>query len=161
MSDQQIKAEPLSDPERQWLIDQRAICTGLVGHLLNRDSDVIPSITDLHEAFDVWLDQFMQGTRKRKLFSKKPREIEPNSIALSFGVVFGDHIAAATLLDWMIVTDAYGTDMMLYAPGQDGQYTDIINAPMNMVAKRIESRTTGWLEPAYNAVVEELRNMTR
>ncbi|MEX0876599.1 MAG: DUF3806 domain-containing protein [Phycisphaerales bacterium] len=161
MSEQQIKAEPLSDAERQWLVDQRLICTGLVGQLLNRKCEPKPTVGDLHEAFDVWLEQFMQGTKKRKLFSKKFPVIEPNSIALSFGVVFGDHIAAATPLEWMIVTDAYGTDMMLYAPGVDGKYTDIINAPMNMVAKRIESRTTGWLEPTYNAVIEELASMTR
>ncbi len=161
MNEQNIKAEPLSDTERQWLVDQRAICANLVRNLLNRDASTVPTIRDLHEAFDVWLDQFVQGTRKRKLFAKKSPEIEPNSIALSFGVVFGDHIAADTFLEWMIVTDAYGTDMMLYAPGQDGKYTDIINAPMNMVAKRIESRTTGWLEPTYSAVVEELRSMTQ
>lgn len=103
----------------------------------------------------------MKSTGKRKLFSKKPHAIEPNSIALSFGVVFGDHIAAAVSLDWMIVTDAYGTDMMLYAPGEDEKYTDIISAPMNMVAKRIESRTAGWLEPTYTAVVEQLQGMYR
>jgi len=161
MSDQEIKAESLTDAERQWQVDQRSICASLVSQLLNKGEEPLPTIRDLHEAFDVWLVQFMQGTRKRKLFSKKPRAIEPNTIALSFGVVFGDHIAAATSLDWMIVTDAYGTDMMLYAPGQDGKYTDVTNAPMNMVAKRIESQSSGWLEPTYNAVIEDLQNMTR
>lgn len=161
MSEQSIKAESLTEAEQQWLFDQRAICANLVRELLNRDAATDPTIRDLHEAFDVWLDQFVKSTGKRKLFSKKPHAIEPNSIALSFGVVFGDHIAAAVSLDWMIVTDAYGTDMMLYAPGEDEKYTDIISAPMNMVAKRIESRTAGWLEPTYTAVVEQLQGMYR
>lgn len=161
MSEQQINAEPLSNAERIWLNEQRAACSKFVNQLLERDAGPIPAITDLHHAFDVWLDQFVQSTDKRKLFSKKPRVIDPNSIALSFGEVFGDHIAATTPLDWMIVTDAYGTDIMLYAPGEDGKYSDIINAPMNMVAKRIESRTPGWLEPTYAAVVEQLQSMDR
>ncbi|MHA7814228.1 MAG: DUF3806 domain-containing protein [Phycisphaerales bacterium] len=161
MSDQQIQAEPLSHAERNWINEQRAACLNFVNQLLERDAEPTPSIPDLHHAFDVWLDQFVKSTAKRKLFSKKPHAIDPNAIALSFGVVFGDHLAEATSLDWMIVTDAYGTDMMLYAPGEVGKYTDVINAPMNMVAKRIESRTRDWLEPTFNAVVEELRSMAR
>lgn len=161
MSEQQIQAEPLSNAERIWLDEQRAACSKFVNQLLERDAGTIPAIPDLHHSFDVWLDQFAQSTTKRKLFSRKPRVIDPNAIALSFGVVFGDHISAATSLDWMIVTDAYGTDMMLYAPGKDEKYSDIINAPMNMVAKRIESRTAGWIEPTYAAVVEQLQNMIR
>ena len=161
MSEQQIKADPLSNAEREWIDDQRAACSKFVSELIKRDVGPTPAIPELHSAFDTWLHQFVQSTGKRKLFSKKPHVIDPNSIALSFGVVLGDHIAAATPLDWMIVTDAYGTDMMLYAPGEDGKYSDIINAPMNMVAKRIENRTRDWLEPTFNAVVQELRSMAR
>lgn len=161
MSDQLIQAEPLSQAERNWINEQRAACSNFVNQLLERDAEPKPSIPDLHHAFDVWLDQFVKSTAKRKLFSKKPRAIDPNAIALSFGVALGDHIAAVTPLEWMIVTDAYGTDMMLYAPGEVGKYTDIINAPMNMVAKRIENRTSGWLEPTYSATVQELTDMTQ
>lgn len=161
MSEQQIQADPLSNAERIWLDEQRTACSKFVNQLLERDTETTPAITDLHHAFDIWLDQFVQSTVKRKLFSKNPRAIDPNSIALSFGVVFGDHMAGATSLDWMIVTDAYGTDMMLYAPGKEEKYSDIINAPINMVAKRIENRTRDWLEPTFNAVIEELQTMTR
>lgn len=160
MSAESIKAEPLTDGELHWLTEQRATCALLVDQLLKRSGQTVPTVTDLHHAYDVWLTHFISPTRKRSWFTKKSPPIDPNSIALSLGVVLGDHIAAETLLEWMIVTDSYGTDLMLYAPGQESMHTDITTAPINMVAKRIESRTSDWITTAYNAVCDELQRMT-
>ncbi len=161
MSNTDIKAEELSEAELQWLNDQRVLCAQLVSHTLGYAIIKTPSVEELHQAFDRWIDLFIRSaSKKRRLFSKKSNPTDPNTIALCFGVVFGDHIRAKTLLEWKIVTDDYGTDMMLYTPGKAGKYSDIINAPINMVAKRIESREFGWLKPAFEQTTQKLNEIS-
>jgi len=160
MSNTNIKAENLTEAEHQWIAQQRNTCLQLVSLYLNQPLFEAPSIAELHQAFDNWLELFIRSTSKRRLFSKKITVADPNDIALSFGVAFGDHIQATTTLEWKIVTDDYGTDMMLFAAGVKGEYTDIINAPISMISKRIEHREHGWLRPTFEQLIEQLNEMS-
>ena len=159
MTTPNIQAEALSEAESIWLKEQRETCQLIVSQLIPQYANDRPTVPDLHQAFDLWLDQFNRSQKKR-LFSKKPDAIDPNTIALCFGVVLGDHLIASTPLEWKIVTDEFGTDLMLYALGSAEQHSDIVTSPVSMVAKRIENRESNWLKPTFEDLTNDIRNMT-
>lgn len=161
MSGTQIQANDLPPAFRAQLDEDRAVCAELVTLLLNRPATNPPSIRQLHEAYDVWLVFNERKQKHFQLFKKRNQSIQPEAIALSFGAVMGDHIIAATRsLEWKLVTDSYGTSVALFAAGLKGYYTDIINDPQGMVMKRIMANTSGWLEPTYNATVDQIMKWT-
>lgn len=159
MSTRKITPDNLSDKELLWLQTQRGLACELVNKFSNQVPSEHPTIEQLHLAYDIYLEHFLKPPRKG-LLRKKSLIIDPNAFVLSVGVAFGDCIAAKTVLEWKIVTDQYGTDMMLFAPGIAGKYTDIVNAPISMIAKRIESRESDWLAPTFDSLINQLNEMS-
>jgi len=160
MSDSGIQAKDLSREDEQELDEFRERCQDWVALLLDRPIGRSPSIQQLHEAFDRWVD-YHNAMSKRSFFRKKKEPaISPDIVAISLGTVLGDHIINATPLEWKLVTDSYGTCKRLYATGSFGEYAHIILDPHSMAMKRAVNKSHGWLEPTFHASVEHVLRAT-
>ena len=161
MTSTQIKAEDLPPDLLEQLNKDRVTCAELVTLILNRQATSPPSIQQLHNAFDLWIEYHSRKQKRFKLLSKKDPPIPPEAIALTFGAVLGEHIIAATrLLEWKLVTDSYGTSVALFASGIEGKYTDIITDPQGMMMKRIQSKQLGCIEPTFSDLVDQILEWT-
>jgi len=158
MSNKKITKDALTDKELSWLQLQRGLACELVKIFYNPAFIEPVVIEQLHGTYDAYLKHFLNPPRKGFL-RKKSLTIDPNAFVLSIGVALGDCIVAQTTLEWMIITDDYGTDMGLYAAGKPDQYSDIVTHPMNMVAKRLENRTSGWIIDTYSSLLAEIQRM--
>lgn len=159
MSTQKITTEDLSDAELAWLNEQREFCTQLIPQYVSQIGPEIITVSNLHHAFDNWLQQFIRSLEKKRLFSKKVVVTDPNTVALTFGVAFGDCVTKKTGLVWKIVTDEFGTGLMLFAPGHPEGHSDIVTAPIEMVSKRIERQESSWLEPTFKDLTTDINRM--
>lgn len=71
----------------------------------------------------------------------------------SLGVAFGDALAQQLEMEWVQVTDEYGTDPALRLPG-----TSVISFPLTSISKRIERGefvdVYELFESAYRTIIE-------
>ena len=67
---------------------------------------------------------------------------DPNPVINALGLALGKYLVDRLELSWKVVTDEYGTEIAIH-----GQPGDIFIFPTNLVAKRFESRTTGFFVP--------------
>jgi len=158
MSNQSISVDNLSEKEVEWLALQRGLARELVGIFTECVCEDPPTVEDLEITFNKYMAHFLYPPRKG-LLRKKNLIIDPNAFVLSIGTALGDCIVANTMLEWIVITDEFGTDIGLYAPGVAGQYSDIVTHPMNLTAKRFESRTTNWMEDVYTSLIDEIQRM--
>ena len=81
--------------------------------------------------------------------------VEPNDLVNALGLAFGQLLVDTLAFEWVVATDADGTELAVRAqPG------DLLVYPANAVAKRVERREVGFFQPFYREVrghVEELR----
>src|SRR4051794_15252064 len=77
-----------------------------------------------------------------------PQGVEdPNDLINAVGLAFGQRLVDDLGLRWVVVSDEFGTELATHAaPG------DLLVFPANLVAKRWESRETGFLRPVYDGV---------
>ena len=73
-----------------------------------------------------------------------------NAMVNVVGVAFGQCLVDDFDFAWKVITDEYGTEMAVYA--EPGGFTLF---PPNLVAKRWETRETGFLRPMYEMVAEK------
>jgi hypothetical protein len=76
-----------------------------------------------------------------------------NAIGIAFGQVLVDRLG----FRWVIATDDYGTDLAVVAAEGNG---DVLVYPANFVAKRFETRSTGFLAESIGLIAAELRRIT-
>lgn len=151
-----ITAEPLTDKELDWCQGMRNAALDLCEAYTGRRPTARPTISEIHDAYEGWLT----ATAPRGLLRKVPKDqADANSVVLVLGVALGDQIAEATGMEWKIITDAYGTDMGLFLAGLEGTYSDIVTHPMNLIAKRIVERQSGWLKPTADDLIRTIRDM--
>jgi len=72
---------------------------------------------------------------------------DANAVVLMIGLSFGQHLVDDFGLDWVVVSDEHGTEMAVHR--EEG---DVLVFPPNLVAKRWETRQTGFLRPVYDEV---------
>lgn len=76
-----------------------------------------------------------------------------NGVINAVGIAFGNALAAVTPLEWVIATDAEGSDLALFAyPGKG----DLLIFPANLVAKRWEKKESKFLSSMYSAIVAQV-----
>lgn len=151
-----IKAEPLSTDELRWCDDMRAAATKLCEAYTGPRPPAAPTIRQIHDTYEGWL----AATQPRGLLRKTPAgHPDANTMSLSLGVALGDQIARETGMEWMIITDAYGTDLGLFFGGLEGEYSDIVTHPMGLIAKRIADRQSDWLEPTTAQLITHILEM--
>jgi hypothetical protein len=79
-----------------------------------------------------------------------------NAVINAVGVQFGQLLVEMAGFQWVIATDAYGTDLAVVAlPGA----ADVLIYPANFVAKRWERRETGFIEDAVREISGQVRSI--
>jgi hypothetical protein len=68
------------------------------------------------------------------------------------GLAFGQRLVDDLGMRWVVASDEYGTEMAVHHP-----LGDTLVYPANLVAKRWESRETGFLRPLYDGVRARLQ----
>jgi hypothetical protein len=136
MSDGQRVEHP-NEAEQKWIAANlrvsRSFANAYAGHQV---ADGVPPVEILDRAWTAWLGQWdaqPEGSRE-----------DPNPIVNAVGIAFGQHLVNALGLEWAVVTDQYGTEMAVH-----GNPGNIVVFPANLVAKRFESRTTGFIVPLF------------
>lgn len=84
---------------------------------------------------------------------------DPNPLIRALGIALGQHLVDHHKLDWVIATDAFGTEVALY--GKNG---DVLVYPLNLVAKRWERNEGAFLVAlvaAMDADIEMLQGLSR
>ena len=136
------KIEQLTAGEHEWIAQQIAIAHTFVQSTLNKDVEELPSPEDLDQAFNSWLP------------SHDPAHA--NYVVNCVGVAFGQHLVDSTPLEWVIASDAYGTELALYGlPGQG----DVLVYPQNFVAKRYEANVGIFIAESVNKIRSDLNSL--
>ena len=131
------KIEQLTAGEHEWIEQQIAIAREFVQRTLDKETEGLPSTEDLDQAFNSWLHSL----------SHDPSDA--NSVINCVGIAFGQHLVDSTPLEWVIASDAYGTELALYGlPGQG----DVLVYPQNFVAKRYESNVGIFIVESVNQI---------
>jgi hypothetical protein len=126
----------LQQGEIEWLDTQIRIAGLLVQRYCDTTPDGVPSPELLDQLVVRWLDD-------------DESRVDINTVVNAVGISFGSHLAAAGGLDWVIATDASGSDLALH-----GQPGDIIVYPANTVAKRLVAQEHGFV----NILLREMTN---
>jgi len=140
------KIEQLTAGEHEWIEQQLAIAQEFVQRTLNKDTEELPSPEDLDQAFDSWLHSLSQDPS------------DANSVINCIGIAFGQHLVDSTPLEWVIASDAYGTELALYGlPGQG----DVLVYPQNFVAKRYEANVGIFIVGSLNQIRSDVSSVMR
>ncbi len=125
------KLSDLNPSEMSWVSENVGAARQAVvasGYPLADGAPVDPPALDA--AWTAWLSRWVAGTE------------DANPSVNMFGVAFGQYLVDHLGLSWKVVEDEYGTEMAVH-----GQPGDILVFPPNLVAKRLESRTTDFFVP--------------
>ncbi|WP_158222846.1 DUF3806 domain-containing protein [Rhodopirellula sp. MGV] len=115
--------------ERKWLDD--LLRQFGPEHVLNRTVDDVATLQSLLE-----VDPFATG--------------DEDSLEI-LGAAFGDVIAATLGLEWVVVTDEYGTDFAIKHPTKF-----VLAYPRDMIIRRVEAGEVINLTDLYEGVVDAL-----
>jgi hypothetical protein len=137
----EARIEALGDGERKWIEAHLGIARSFVGSFAGIEpTGERPALHDLDAAWSAWLPQWERH--------------DPNHIINAVGIAIGEHLIAALDLRWVVATDEYGTELAVH-----GEPGNVIVYPANLVAKRFESRTAGFIAPLVSQMVEDIRRV--
>lgn len=104
----------------------------------------VDDLAAIGSAYDAWLTTWLD--------TKESQRPDHQPMVDQIAVAIGEHLARHTDLEWLLVSDAFGTDV-----GVGSRRDDFSVVPMNLVAVRWLNRTTGWVP----GVVGHLVNIRR
>src|SRR5215470_15645474 len=117
------KIEPLNASEEAWVRTQLENAATFVQTFSPADAQQPLTLAALDRAFAAWL-------------ASEPTEVPLiNATINHVGIAFGQALVDGLELQWVIATDEYGTDLVVYGLPQRG---DVLVYPANFVAKRWE-----------------------
>lgn len=159
MNAPKIQAVPPDPSQVAWLNEQRTQAIHFAKSIAGLSVSTVPSLAQLHATYDAWYRSASCGSFVGKLFKRS--RVSTDQIVAAIGVGLGDDIVKRTALEWRLITDAYGTELGLFAAASDGEHSHVVFHPMSFVAKRIESGAIDWLEPTAGSVIEQLNDVLR
>ena len=122
--------EPLNEAERQWVAENVAEATRMLGGNLT-----VEALDDL------WA----------LLLRDDPDD--PNPAINMVGLAFGHLLAERLGLSWVAFADEHGTEIALRGRAE------LTVFPTNFVAKRYEGRETGFIAPAFYEMVQTAQSL--
>jgi Domain of unknown function (DUF3806) len=135
------RIEPLTQGELDWIAAQREAATQLVQTFSSADAPEALTPAALDRTFAAWL-------------ASSPSNVDLiNQTINAVGVAFGQLLVDGIGLQWVIATDAHGSDLAVHGLPGEG---DILIYPANFVAKRWERRETHFLEGAYASMAQDI-----
>jgi hypothetical protein len=123
--------EQPNEAETNWVAEHVAATVDFAAQFGVTESK--PSVDELDTLWATWLEH---GSAE-----------DANSVVHMIGLSFGQHLVDDFGLEWVIVSDDQGTEMAVHR--EEG---DVLVFPANLVAKRWETRATGFLRPIYDEV---------
>jgi hypothetical protein len=140
----QQRIEDLNDAERDWL----ASCIDGARQLIAAYSPA-----DVSRPLDA---DVLDRTYAAWLATGETDPDRVNQVINAVGFAFGQLLVDAAGFRWVVATDPYGCEMALLAlPGRG----DVLVYPSNMVAKRWQSRETGFLLPLFGVITQQVRDV--
>ena len=94
-----------------------------------REAGVASDAPQLYRDFEDTVDQYIAALGDE--------EIDPTPFQQMFGVVVGEYLRKKLGMEWVIITDDYGTDLAIWAQAADG--TDVYSCPIVVVGKRFSA----------------------
>lgn|SRR5690349_19075 len=134
------KLEAPNDKERAWIADNLAKAT-VMATKYGGDAEGLarPTLAGLD---GLWA---AMGAALRAAGK------DPNPLINLVGIAFGQHLVDAVGLEWVVATDEYGTELAVH-----GEPNHVLIYPCNLVAKRWESRDTGFLARIGAEIVRDI-----
>jgi len=136
--------QELNDAERQWVSSCIKAGRQMVVEYAPADAGRPLDAGVLDRAYAAWLTTGeADGDRINQAIN-------------AIGFAFGQLLIDAAGFEWVVVTDQFGCDMGLRAlPGKG----DVLVYPTHMVAKRWQSRESMFLEPLFEVVTKQVRDV--
>jgi hypothetical protein len=124
------RIEPLNDAERQWVAENVAEATRILGGNLTVEA----------------LDDLWAG-----LLRDDPDDPNPgiNMVGLAFGHLLAERLG----FSWVALTDEHGTEIAVRGRA------DFTVFPTNFIAKRYAGRETGFIAPAFAEMVRTAESL--
>jgi Domain of unknown function (DUF3806) len=141
------RIEPINEGERQWIEANLRVSRSFVAAYAGEQVvEGAPSPLALERAWDAWLESW----------ESEPAESrdDPNPIINAVGIAVGQLLVSELGLAWVVATDEYGTEIAVY-----GNPGDVLVFPPNLVGKRFESRTTGFIVSIVDQLRADIRRM--
>jgi hypothetical protein len=126
-------------PELAWVAGYVGMAERLAAARLGTTGP--PGVDELDALWAGWLEA-------------SPRAEEANDMVHAVGLAFGQRLVDELGMRWMVVTDEYGTEMAAHEPRGN-----MLVFPANVVAKRWDSRETGFLRPIYDDAAAKLAQL--
>jgi hypothetical protein len=140
----QQRIEELNDAERKLLVSSIENAKQLVSAYSPTDLGQPMNAGVLDRAYAGWLATNEADVNRI------------NQVINSIGCAFGQLLVDEVGFRWVVATDDHGCEMAILAlPGKG----DVLVYPANMVAKRWQTRETGFLEALYRVITGQVRGL--
>ena len=132
----QERVEPLNEAELRWVADNVAEAQKAAEERGLAEGEIRPRALD-----ELWA----------LLLSE--RLDDPNALINLVGLALGQLLVDRFGLDWVALTDQHGTEIAVRGP------SNLTVFPTNFVAKRYETRETGFIAPFVDEVARKLERL--
>lgn len=105
-----------------------------------------PSVLD--RTFEAWLMGWLATIE-----AAEPAEVDPDTVAKSIGLAFGQYLVDTLGMQWAVITDSFGSQIAAHFGAGDNQVQVF---PVDAVSKRLEIRDRGFLQPIHELVREQV-----
>jgi hypothetical protein len=134
----------LNDSEWQWLSAHLQVAHSLAEAYAGVSSPSPMTAELLDAAWNAWVPH-----------SGDDPEMA-NTIVIATGAALGQFLVDADGFRWVVASDEHGSEMAIIA--LEGT-ADVIVYPMNLVARRYEARTQGFILPLLNGIRDQLASL--
>jgi hypothetical protein len=133
----------LNDAELKWIRDCVNQAHTLAGRYLGTDAKRPLDPVTLDCAYRAWLAQWQSGNASE----------DPNVVVNCIGSAFGQWLVDSLGMTWTVVADANGTDMgVSFGPSANR----VLVFPTHAVARRLETRETGFIQELFEATRNQI-----
>ncbi|MGP6175029.1 DUF3806 domain-containing protein [Corynebacterium sp. A21] len=114
-----MQVQQLDDDTRQWIEDNLKVAE-------NTGFGSTPP--QLFEAFEATLTDY--------LVAKEKEDFDPTPFMATFGIAVGEYLRRELAMEWVIISDDYGTDLAILREAPDGG--QVYSCPIIVVGKRFD-----------------------
>ena len=139
------RIEPPNDAELRWIGENLEAARSMVGTYTPERAEERLSAAALDLVWERWLRSWLD----------KPAEArdDPNPAINAVGLGFGQVLVDELDMQWAVVSDEHGTDLAVHTD------PEFLVFPANLVAKRLDPPDVGFLEPIYEDIGAQLRQL--
>lgn len=114
-----MQVEQIDADTRQWIEDNLRVA---------EDTGFGTTPPTLFEAFEKTLDDYLKAAATE--------EMDPTPFMATFGIAVGEYLRRELDMEWVVITDDYGTDLAILREAPDGAL--VYSCPIIVVGKRFD-----------------------